>query len=260
MPRLAVTTSVRHGQILASRAAARRELPLADSYTRALRRAGYRAATMFENTAIGFGVTAAAAGWQPPQPSEVYDLLWAQAMISRQTDEHRDALWQSQLAAWGDTGLSFDATNPLLSGAFSQLGEKITAISEAQRDRIMSVIDQSWQDGLSIRETATAIRQETVIDSLWRGTMIARTEIIGASNAASFGVVRESGAAAYKQWLASSDQFVRPDHADADGKSVPVDQPFDVGGYQMMYPGDPSGPPSEVINCRCSIAYSNQEP
>ena len=27
-----------------------------------------------------------------------------------------------------------------------------------------------------------------------------------------------------------------------------------VGGALMMYPGDPSGPASEVINCRCSIA------
>ena len=32
-----------------------------------------------------------------------------------------------------------------------------------------------------------------------------------------------------------------------------------VGGAQMMFPGDPSAPASEVINCRCSVAYFPKE-
>jgi hypothetical protein len=30
---------------------------------------------------------------------------------------------------------------------------------------------------------------------------------------------------------------------------------FSVGGASMAYPGDPSGPPKEVVNCRCTIAH-----
>jgi hypothetical protein len=32
---------------------------------------------------------------------------------------------------------------------------------------------------------------------------------------------------------------------------IPVDEPFIVGGAELMYPGDPAGPPEETINCRC---------
>jgi len=44
-----------------------------------------------------------------------------------------------------------------------------------------------------------------------------------------------------------------PDHVKADGQTVPWGQPFDVGGFAMMYPHDPEGPPQEVINCRCTM-------
>jgi len=31
-----------------------------------------------------------------------------------------------------------------------------------------------------------------------------------------------------------------------------IDDPFEVGGSLLMYPGDSSGDASEVINCRCA--------
>jgi hypothetical protein len=34
----------------------------------------------------------------------------------------------------------------------------------------------------------------------------------------------------------------------------PIDKPFDVGGEQLMYPGDPDGgSPGNTINCRCTV-------
>jgi len=32
---------------------------------------------------------------------------------------------------------------------------------------------------------------------------------------------------------------------------VGMNEPFLVGGASLMYPGDPNGPASEIINCRC---------
>ena len=32
---------------------------------------------------------------------------------------------------------------------------------------------------------------------------------------------------------------------------IPVDDPFIVGGEELMFPGDPNGSPGNVINCRC---------
>lgn len=59
----------------------------------------------------------------------------------------------------------------------------------------------------------------------------------------------------YKRWNTIMDGRERPTHAIANGQTVPIDAPFIVGGYRMMFPRDVTygAPPSEIINCRCSI-------
>lgn len=54
-------------------------------------------------------------------------------------------------------------------------------------------------------------------------------------------------------WLSKHDEFVRDHHIDADSQTVPVNEPFIVGGYPMMFPLDDSlgAPLSEIMNCRC---------
>lgn len=58
-----------------------------------------------------------------------------------------------------------------------------------------------------------------------------------------------------KRWMATGDARTRDSHLVAHVRymkdPIPVDQPFQVGGAQLMYPGDPAGPPEETINCRC---------
>jgi hypothetical protein len=239
------------------------EQRLASAYENALRQEGARAADAFERSTVTFGkapAIAASADWQQPTPAEVYDLLLAQARLSARTQAQREALWRSQQAVWGPLGLSLDHVNRLLQGVYPTLGQRITMIAETQRQAIMTVIDHAWQDGLSIRDTGAAIRSEALATSRWRAEMIARTETLGAVNAASLQTVKVSGAASYKVWTAAQDSHVRDTHAEADGQTVPVGQPFQVGSGQLDHPGDPSGPPEEVINCRCTLVYTNEEP
>lgn len=61
----------------------------------------------------------------------------------------------------------------------------------------------------------------------------------------------------YKVWNAILDGKERKTHRDADGQEQPIEEPFEVGGYAMMYPKDDSygAPPEEIINCRCSVTY-----
>jgi hypothetical protein len=78
-----------------------------------------------------------------------------------------------------------------------------------------------------------------------------------------------------KIWLATDDSRTRHTHNLTDGQRVPYSAHFAVGadeanalpGVPMLFPGDPSGPPEEVINCRCtmllvekgeSVDYSNR--
>ncbi|MCM1276050.1 MAG: phage head morphogenesis protein [Lachnospiraceae bacterium] len=59
----------------------------------------------------------------------------------------------------------------------------------------------------------------------------------------------------YKEWKTIMDGHERDTHAIANGQRVPIDEPFIVGGYKMMFPRDVTygAPPKEIINCRCSI-------
>ena len=48
------------------------------------------------------------------------------------------------------------------------------------------------------------------------------------------------GKQATHTWQSMEDDRVRPTHAEADGQTVPIEEPFKVGKYMLMYPGDSS--------------------
>ncbi|QNJ55942.1 Mu-F like minor capsid protein [Microbacterium phage Rasputia] len=56
-----------------------------------------------------------------------------------------------------------------------------------------------------------------------------------------------------KRWVTRHDDRVRLSHRHADGQTVPVGQPFTVGGTQLMYPGEREALFGEVVNCRCTL-------
>jgi hypothetical protein len=60
-----------------------------------------------------------------------------------------------------------------------------------------------------------------------------------------------------KVWITVLDSFTRDDHAEADAQEVGIDEPFEVGGDQMMTPGDDSlgAGPDQLCNCRCSSEF-----
>jgi hypothetical protein len=55
-----------------------------------------------------------------------------------------------------------------------------------------------------------------------------------------------------RQWFTMMDSKVRDTHAAMEGQCVGLEEDFETGGGVLLaYPGDPSGPPEEVYNCRC---------
>jgi hypothetical protein len=111
-------------------------------------------------------------------------------------------------------------------------------------------------------DAAVSRYQASVLN--YRAETIARTESINALRAGQDEAIRqavETGELerefATKVWDASGDARTRPTHAAADGQEMPIDQPFTVGGYQLMRPGDSSlgAPAGETIQCRCVVRY-----
>ena len=86
-----------------------------------------------------------------------------------------------------------------------------------------------------------------------RALRIARTQTAGAVSTGRHAGMVAAGCE-LKGWITSGDAEVRESHRDAGikyARGIPVQEPFIVNGIALMYPGDPAGPPAEIVNCRC---------
>lgn len=93
----------------------------------------------------------------------------------------------------------------------------------------------------------------------YRAETIARTEAMAAVHGAQEQAIEQAldkggidpAAVAYV-WRTAGDKRVRDSHRAMDGQVARRGEAFTTGsGAKLRYPGDPSGPPGEVINCRC---------
>jgi hypothetical protein len=68
----------------------------------------------------------------------------------------------------------------------------------------------------------------------------------------------EAAGVEFKEWLGSGLGNMRLTHwqADNQNQTVAIDESFTVGGHKLRHPGDPNGPPQEVIRCNCMMIAS----
>lgn len=96
-----------------------------------------------------------------------------------------------------------------------------------------------------------------------RAETIARTEMLGAVSAARQEALHEEvelggfdPKSVRRRWNATKDKRTRDSHAEMDGQTVGLDEPFISGlGNELMYPGDPDAPAEDRINCRCVVTH-----
>jgi hypothetical protein len=133
-------------------------------------------------------------------------------------------------------------------------------------DEVYDLVAHEVATGVNLGESIPELRDRvdmvlsTTKSERWpnRATVVARTETIGALNAGRSEAFRAAAEAdpeleLERVWLATEDTRTRETHRLADGQRVALGSPFIVGGAELMFPGDPSGPPQEVIQCRCTM-------
>ena len=136
----------------------------------------------------------------------------------------------------------------------AQRENKLSGVGQDIFDRIRKRIGDGLSAGKSTDDIAKDIRAEFNAIDKERGKVIAITETGAAYNFARHEAMVTSNITR-KRWLSSGNPNMRPAHAEANGQEVNIQEPFTVDGEQLAYPGDPSGSPENVINCRCiSIA------
>jgi len=193
------------------------------------------------------------------------DAVWARVPAWREAVE---LLVQGEI--WKAIGAAFERIlgkdyawdqRPTITRYLAEVTNRLVRVPDEVYDLVAGQMAAGVNLGESIPKLAQ--RVDTVLSTTgserWqnRAVVVARTEAIGAMNAGraeAFRVVaEESGDDLEMFWLATSDSRTRPSHRAAEGQRVPVGGTFSVGGFDLRFPGDPSGPPQEVIQCRCTM-------
>lgn len=245
------------------------EAELARVYARQFRRLARVASARFVELAHPRAITAAAPGtpseppgWVPPDVDELLNRpLFDAASAEAARRIHRQALARALPRVRKTPEIALDLESPFAEPLLEKVATKSVNMGLAARDVIVKIIGDAYSQGLSVPNTAAELRAG--IDHLSQTTalMQARTDLNGLANGASLASVQTLGDAApgFKEWLATDDERTRDTHVEANGQTVPIDQPFSVGDDSLMYPGDPAGSDAEVINCRCTIVYTDSQ-
>ena len=203
-----------------------------------------------------------------PDPTAVWSTVpnW-----ERQVDRLMTALEQIARAGWIETNrqlgidLPFDVSDSILQDQLSRTRNLMVRTPDEVYRRIIDELGAATARGENIEEQAARVSH--VLDVTGTENWAARARTVSVTEvhrAWNFGALaaamriqqREDLPFMFKQWLSRDDSAVRPGHRLADGQIRFLSQPFIVSGEPLMAPGDPSGSPWNVINCRCKPKFS----
>jgi SPP1 gp7 family putative phage head morphogenesis protein len=160
---------------------------------------------------------------------------------------------QSALDELG-VGGRFDMRNPLVRQRLEQAaGERIRLINSTTLEALREQLAAAASNGEGIDAVKWRVEQVFEDAKGYRAERIARTELVGLSNAANVEAWRQSGVVDGKEWLSVRDGNTRDSHRGLDGQTVDsVDGLFRTSaGRTAAQPGG-FGVAEEDINCRCT--------
>lgn len=141
--------------------------------------------------------------------------------------------------------------------------DKADSIANTTHDRLDSILT----DALAAGSTAALLDALHATYDQWTGsddTGGSRSDVIGTTEGnGAWGMGQQDavttasdayGVTGTQTWNAVMDARTRPEHADANGQTVPLGETFSVGGEDLDYPGS-GGDAGNNINCRCFITY-----
>lgn len=131
----------------------------------------------------------------------------------------------------------------------TRLGDRAAATMRTGLNQLAETLAAAGGDPATTRGAVLGFRDR------WAGwaRRVAVTEStrIASETALSTRAALEPGAR--KQWVTEHDDRVRESHRTLNGDVRLVIEPFWTTEGPIRYPGDPLGPPMEVVGCRCWI-------
>lgn len=146
-------------------------------------------------------------------------------------------------------------------------GSRISSVREELAKYLIKYITDQIAEGLTMDQIVRNIQKHIMSRGFyrWQIERIVRTETTAAANFGAVSAGKSSGVLVDKVWVSSHNGRTRRigkgdlyDHWEMDGQKVALDEKFKVPGLRGVdfidYPGDPTGEPGNVINCRCAVA------
>jgi len=127
-------------------------------------------------------------------------------------------------------------------------GDKIDDLAATTKDKLQRAIFAGVEQEEGIADIAK--RVSDIYDGFegYRATIIARSEVVEASNRASEQQVIDSGSELMMVWISTGDDRTRDEHlAMDDADPVPPGDEFDCADGTTF--------PGEAVNCRCTVGY-----
>ena len=134
----------------------------------------------------------------------------------------------------------------------------LSQVAGRMKDKVAKAVVSAYAEGAKVKDISDSIRDSfNGIMATGKARTIARTEVNTAVNTVRFDTLTNAGVQMH-EWVSENDDAVRNpmngsefDHL-IDGARVVMGQPFPTGSVACAYPGDPSAPAGDTINCRCT--------
>lgn len=123
------------------------------------------------------------------------------------------------------------------------------------RQNLNNAITQGILQGESIPHIADRLQRILGMDhtAAVRSARTATTAAESSGRIDAFKYAESLGIHLKQMWRATLDGKTRHAHRQLDGQMVDVGEPFQVDGYEIRFPGDPSAPGYLIYNCRCAV-------
>ena len=134
---------------------------------------------------------------------------------------------------------------------------RVFEVSKTTARQIVALVTNLDAQGYNQEEIRKYLEQEARRQQM-RANTIARTEATNAMNKSQVLALNSSGRQWEKSWDAIRDEQTRDAHFSTDPDLwIDLDEPFNVGGELLGYPGDITlgATAGNLINCRCSLRF-----
>lgn len=161
----------------------------------------------------------------------------------------------------------FDPSDPYITANLALTHNLLVRIPDEVHAKVVKEILEGSNAGETVDQIAERVDDVLTYTGSenWdgRARLIAQTETTRHRNSSLLAhglLVHRSGRRQLiKGWDTRMDNRERPAHKQANGMTRALTDPFIVGGEEMMFPGDPTGRPDNVCNCRCDLFLKEVE-